>query len=417
MPDIPEVIEQSRKRFKLCEESEHKMRIDCLDDLKFRKGGIDGQWPQAQAARRAKKNQPCLVLNVLPTRERQILNDRRRNRNSIDVHPVDDNADIETAKIIKGMVRHIEYDSNADVAYDRADAAAVRMGFGFIDVCTYYEDTDSFNQVIKIESVRNPFQRYLDPSAQEPDGSDANFGFKFIWYTKEDYKEEFPDSELASITNWTDALVGDKDPKWLSEEGVRIVHYYYKERKPDKLLVLQAEGQPKAIKKKSDYPNSKIITVTIEGDGESLKQKVLETSQGVQFPIIQMRDIHVETIKCCKHNAVEILEKTEWPGKWIPIVPVYGDELDVDGERIVEGMVRHAKDAIRMENVMASAQVQAIQLAPTAPWQAAEGTIEGYEKLYETANSEMHAVLPYKLKSIGNNLAPKPDRVVQEPAI
>src|SRR5258708_4946198 len=100
MPSIPEIIIQSQKRFKLCEDAERDTRLECLDDLRFRAGD---QWTQESRNRRKAKSQPCLTLNVLPTRERQILNDRRRNRNAIDVHPVDDKADIETAKTIKGM--------------------------------------------------------------------------------------------------------------------------------------------------------------------------------------------------------------------------------------------------------------------------------------------------------------------------
>jgi Phage P22-like portal protein len=401
----PKEITESKKRFKLCQEAERKFRVEALDDLRFRAGD---QWPGSAKRRREARNRPCLTLNVLPARERQILNDRRQNRTAIDVHPVDDNADIETAKILKGMIRHIEYDSNADVAYDRADASAVRMGFGAIRITTEFDGPDSFDQVIKIKSIRNAFNVYLDPSYQEPDGSDAEFGFQFTTYTKEEYKDEFPNSELASLDNWNS--VGDKDPEWLSADSVRIVEYFYKESESDKLLLLQNPAGDKRTVKKSDLPDDEIEE---DEDGTYLK-----SSEGIRTPILNTRDMESETVYWCKHNAIELLEpKTVWPSKWIPLVPVLGDELDVDGERKLEGMIRHAKDAVRMKNAMASAQVEAIELAPKAPWIMAEGQNEGYEKMWETANTENYSTLIYKPKTIGSQVLGPPVRLVAEPAI
>jgi hypothetical protein len=33
-----------------------------------------------------------------------------------------------------------------------------------------------------------------------------------------------------------------------------------------------------------------------------------------------------------KITAKEILEENDWPGKWIPIVKVIGDEIDIEGK-------------------------------------------------------------------------------------
>lgn len=405
MPNLPKIIDESKKRFKLCQEAERHFREESLDDLRFRAGD---QWPPSAKRRREEEKRPCLTLNVLPARERQILNDRRQNRTGVDVHPVDDKADVETAKVLKGMIRHIEYDSNADVAYDTADASQVRIGFGFIWVTTEFEGPDSFDQVIKIKRARNPFNFYLDPNYQEPDGSDANYGFMFTTLTKDEYEEQFPKGELAGVNDWNS--VGDKDPDWISESGVRIVDYIYKEKKKDQLLLLQNPAGEKRAVKKSELPDDKIV----EGEDGA---KYLESPDGLRTIILNVRDVESEKIYWCTHNAVEILNKTEWPGKWIPIIPVLGDELDVDGERKLEGMVRHAKDAIRMKNAMASAQVEAIELAPKAPWLVAEGQIEPYKEIWATANTKNHAYLPYKPTTLSGQPVAPPERLIQEPAI
>ena len=341
-----EILIEARKRFVRCEEAEHRLRELAMDDLRFRAGE---QWPEKLKAQRNLDARPCLTINILPARERQILNDQRQNRPSIKISAVDDGADEDTAEIIQGLIRHIEYDSNAEVAYDTAFAAAVRSGFGYFRVIT---EEEGDRQVIKIKRVRNAFMVYMDPNCQEPDYSDAKFGFVFTTFTKNEFKDEYPDSELSLMDDWTS--IGDHAPGWVEKDGVRVAEYFYFEK-----------GK----------------------------------------------------ITWCKINGIEILERTEWPGRWIPIIPVLGDEIDLDGERQLEGMVRHTKDAVRMQNYMASAEVEAIALAPKAPFVVAGGQIEGYEKFWRQLNTRNLAYLPYKPVAQNGAAVPPPQRQLAEPAI
>ena len=340
------IIATSKKRFELCVEEEKDRRKVGEEDLKFRAGE---QWPQSIVNQRAMESRPCLTVNVLPARERQILNDQRQNRQAIKVSPVDDEGDEETAEIIAGIVRHIEYDSNADIAYDTASAYQLRMGWGYIRLVTVEEDGQ---QVIKIRRVANPFQIYMDPSCQEADYSDANFGFVFETLTKDEYLEQYPNTEIASLADWTSK--GDIPPDWLSKDSVRVVEYFFRDK----------SGK----------------------------------------------------IQWVKHDAIQVLDRTEWPGKWIPIIPVLGDELFIDGKRVLEGLVRWAKDPMRMKNVTASATIETIMLAPKAPWLAAAGQTEDFPE-WKTANIQNHAVLRYKPVEVGGKDVGPPQRLVQEPAI
>lgn len=390
MPDTPSIIIEAQKRFKLCKEAEEDGRTLSLDDLNFRKGD---QWPEKIKRDRNLDGRPCLTLNLLASREKQILNEQRQNRPAIHVHPVDDKADPDTANIIQGMVRHIEYDSNADAAYDTATASAVRIGFGYVRVLTEYEDPLSFDQVIKIGRIVNPFQVYLDPSYVEADASDAEFGFIFTALTRDEYKELYPDSEASGLDSW--ASVGDKDPEWLSENSIRVAEYFYKDTEADTLYLVRNRA----------------------GEERTLLKSQLKGSIPKGVKILDKRETQTQVVKWCKFNAVEVLEEREWPGKWIPIVPVLGDELYVDGKRILEGMVRHTKDAIRMSNYMASAEVEAIALAPRAPWIGAEGQFENHESQWRDANTRNFAYLEYKPQDVGGKPVGPPQRNTQEPAI
>jgi hypothetical protein len=379
------LLETARKRFQLCVDAERKIRESALADLEFRAGD---QWEPSIRAQREAKFRPCLTLNVLPAREKQILNDLRQNRPAIKVHPVDDKGDQETAEVFQGLIRHIEYDSNADVAYDTAVASAVRGGFGYYRIVTEYENPFSPNQVLKVKRVRNPFTVYVDPNCQEPDYSDAKFYFVFEDLTKDEYRSQYPDSDLAGIDDWTS--IGDTPPDWLAKDSVRIAEYWYIEETPETLVTLR-DGSS-AIK-------------------SSLPEGFSETE------IVAQRETRVPVVRFCKHNAQEVLERVEWRGRWIPIIPVLGDELDVDGERSLEGLVRHVKDAVKMGNMMASAQVETIGMVPRSPWLVAEGQIAGYEDLWNQANRENLAYLPYKPTDLMGQPVQPPQRLISEPAV
>ena len=122
------VLATARSRLDLAMSALSDSREDEIDDLKFYAGSPDNhwQWPSdVLATRGAVQGQtinarPCLTINKLPQHVRQVTNDQRQNRPGAKVIPVDDNADVEIAEIFNGMIRHIEYRSDADVSYDTA---------------------------------------------------------------------------------------------------------------------------------------------------------------------------------------------------------------------------------------------------------------------------------------------------------
>lgn len=375
------IIETARKRAKLAQEAEQKMRAEAQEDLRFRAGQ---QWPRDVEAKRLANDEPCLTINTIPQFEKQVTNDMRQSRPSINVDPVDDDADPETAEVIQGLIRHIEYASNAAVAYERGGTSAVRGGFGFIRVITDYVDSESFDQEIRIKSVRDPMMVYLDPNAQEPDGSDAKWGFVYDWMTKEDFQEAYPEA-LAIGAGGFDQLAAAA-PDWMNGDEVRVAEYYW-----------------------TEYTDSTIYELE---DGSIVE----ELPEGVKPK--RTRKVKKPQIKWAKITGTEILEpERDIVFDWVPIVPVYGDEIVVDGQVIREGLIRNARDVIRMANYWASKEAQAITLAPIAPYIMAEGQQEGHEDEWTTANLEARAYLTYKPTTIEGNLAPPPQRTVQEPAI
>ena len=365
------ILATARSRLDMAMSALSESREDENDDLKFYAGSPDNcwQWPaDVLATRGAVQGQtinarPTLTINKLPQHVRQVTNDQRQNRPGAKVIPVDSNADVEIAEIFNGMIRHIEYISDADVAYDTACENQVSYGEGYIRLLTEYCDDDTFDQDIKIGRIRNSFSVYMDPTMQDPTGADAKYCFVTEDLTRDEYERMYPNS--APITTLQSLGVGDQSiSNWLNEDTVRVADYYYIDYDRATLNL---------------YPSNQTAFAGTPED------KQLKTFYGKP---LKSRESDRPKVRYCKINGYEILEQREWVGKWIPVIRIVGNEFEVDGRLYVSGLVRNAKDAQRMYNYWVSQEAEMLALAPKAPFIAYGGQFEGYEDKWKTANTQ-----------------------------
>ena len=365
-----DMLSTMRSRFRQAISALGESREDELDDLRFMAGSPDNQWQwpaDVLATRGSVQGQtinarPCLTINKLPQHVRQVTNDQRQNRPSGKVIPADDKGDLAVAEIFDGMVRHIEYISDADVAYDTACENQVTYGEGYIRVLTEYCNDDSFDQDLRIGRVRNSFSVYMDPMMQDPCGADAQWCFITEDLTKEEYARQFPDAQ--PVSSLLAQGVGDTSiSQWISDQTVRVAEYFYYEYKPGKLNL---------------YPGNNSF---FEGTPEDKQYKDMGLKP------LRTRSVQRKQVMWCKTNGYEVLEEREWAGKWIPVVRVIGNEFEVEGRLFVSGLVRNAKDAQRMYNYWTSQEAEMLALAPKAPFIGYGGQFEGYEMQWKTANT------------------------------
>jgi len=370
MSKSEDILSTARSRLNMAIAAYSESREDEIDDLRFFAGSPDNhwQWPaDVLATRGAVQGQtinarPCITINKLPQHVRQVTNDQRQNRPSGKVIPADDQADIEVAEIFDGIVRHIEYISDADVAYDTACENQVAYGEGYIRLLTEYCADDSFDQDIKIGRIRNSFAVYMDPTIQDPCGSDAKWCFITEDILKEEYERQYPDA--TPISSLQSMGIGDSSlSQWLSEDTVRIAEYFYYEYKSQTLNL---------------YPGS---VTALAGSSEDAELKLIYGKP------VRQRSVNSQQVKRLKINGYEILEENDWVGKWIPVIRVVGNEFEVDGRLHVSGLVRNAKDAQRMYNYWVSQEAEMLALAPKAPFVGYGGQFEGYETQWKTANT------------------------------
>ena len=380
-------IQDAIQFLKFANEADQMNRSEALEDLKFAAGD---QWPVEIQNSRVLEARPCLTVNKVDAYCRQLTNQMRQQRPRMKAHGMNNETDAKMAEIITGIFRHIEVQSDADQAYDKAGDFAVRMGWGYWRVTTDYVRDDSFDQEIYIRAIDNPFTVYFDPNSVMPDGSDAEKVLITTVISKENFKKMYPNAEVDQ--GFTMRGTGDTNPEWVMKEDIRLAEYFYTERTPIKLHLL-SDG------------------TTVKSD-ELPPQDVLDIAG---ITIVETRDSYEKKIRWCKLTSMEVLEEGEWAGKYIPIIPVYGQETVVENKKKKFGIVRMAKDPQRMYNFWQTSLTESVALAPKAKWLLAEGQDEGHENEWAMAYIKSMPVLRYKQTDIDGKPAPAPQRLQPEP--
>jgi hypothetical protein len=360
-------IEDALEDFKLSEDAEAENRKQWIDDMRFARLGE--HWPDAVKRQRELDGRPCLTINRMPAMLRSVLNDARQNKPAIKVHPVNSGAKRETAEILNGLIRNIEYTSSADIAYDTALDHAVTGGFGYFRINTDYACDDEFDQDITIERITNPLTVYGDENSRAADSSDWNKAFITELYTEDEFEERWKGAEKSS---WrTDYM--DMPDGWKDGESIRVAEYWTRREVPATLL--------------------KLTDGMILYEPEYLRIKDILDAQGIT--VAATRSTKTYKVSQSIISGAEVLEENDWAGKYIPIVPVYGDEVCIEGKRHWISLVRWAKDPQQMFNYWRTASTELVALAPKTPFIGQRGAFNTDQAKWATANVISHPYIEY----------------------
>lgn len=371
-----ELLKEIKDRFKEAYDAANENYSMCIDDLNFENGD---QWPQELRVERQSDQRPCLVLNKIPAFCKQIIGDIRQNEPSIKVKPVDSVADPDTAEIINGLIKNIEVQSEAEVVYDTAAESAVKCGIGAWRVVTEYSDDDTFNQDIRIRRIKNPLTIYWDPGAQMFDKSDARYCFVTEKISKDQFREDYPDASMMAFEGGK-----DKDPNWGTDKNIRVVEYFKKVKTSKKLMLIQGP------------------------DGNMFTTEEVPPPGLTGWQVVNERVVDSHKIMWWKANQAEILEgPIELPGKYIPIVMVYGEEVNIENKTEYRGLVRFMKDPQRLYNYSRSMGAEVTSLAPKSPYLVTHTQISNYKKIWDTANRKNFPYLPYDVDPKNPQAIPK----------
>ena len=364
-----DILKDAKEAFTLAEDYESDNRDSAREDLRF--GRLGDQWDDTILQQRKTQGRPALTISKLATYIRQVTNDARANKPQIKVRPVDSGADVATANVINGLIRNIEQTSNADVAYDTAADFAVSMGFGYFRVDVDFAQDDTFEQDIRIERISNPFNVYGDPYSDAADSSDWNTAFLVKMLSKDEFKRRYKGAEPV---DWEHGAYSNLDQAWFDGENVMIAEHWVRTEHPRTILMLSDGNVVGAEVYEANRDTFEALEITVQTQRQVKSHKIIH---------------HLLT-------GAEVLETTEWPGRYIPIIPVYGEEVNVDGKRHFRSLIRDAKDAQRMFNYWRTYATELVGMAPKAPFIGPEDAFTGKDaRKWETANTENHAYLAY----------------------
>ena len=354
-----EILELFDEDWKADEEN----RDASYDDLRFLAGD---QWDAQARAEREAARRPMVTINRVGQFVRQVTGDMRLNPTSINVLPVDDESDIEKAEIFEGLIRQIEYSSNATQAYAHAFECAAGIGIGHFRINTRFAQDSVSDQEIFIERIANPLAVIWDSAAVQIDRSDAEHCFVTELMPRRVFKKKFP---KASETDFPHFDQGST-LFWRTDDSIRVAEFWHKEPY-ERTLALMLDGS----------------TVDIT-DVRKADRKFL--------PIMQERTFTDYRVKQYLLSGSEILSgPNDWAGKYIPIIPAIGTEIPLDETIVRHGLIRWLKDPQRMYNYYRSSQAELIGQQPRAPYLLTPEMVKGYEGIWNTANTNPRPWLPY----------------------
>lgn len=375
-----DILAEAVDRFKQAMEATQAQLDRETEDLKFQVPEM--QWPdEAKLARQGGKignvplpPRPMLSIPKLAQPIRLIENQERAAQLAPQIVPISLNANQDTADMLREHYRQIDVDSKAHLARSWAFSRALKCGRGFYRILTEYDphgEKGSGDLVIRIKRLLHQESALLDPFAEEPDGSDAEWGFLYQWIRFSRYRR----------------MPGIKKGKGYGENGPL---YDYSNDMLDVLI------QEKPMWARYDTAAGEYGVLLVEYFSRAYKDD----------------DPNDWSMVWRKMNGAEILDEQPWPGRYVPIVQVLGEELiPFDSERRYQGMITPNKDAQRFFNYAASSVAETIGQEPKATFIMAEGQEEGHEQEFLLANVRNFPYLRYKPKMVDGELAPPPTRV------
>jgi Phage P22-like portal protein len=375
-----DIWRECAERLRIATAAESENRIKGIDALKFRWGD---QWDADIRNNRKTEGRPALTINHTNTIVSRLENTLRQQRPRIKCHPVGDGADIDTAGVVNGLIRHIETISNASVAYDTGVISALNIGWGYWRIVSKYlwemgdDKADINDQELLIRSVCNSFTVYMDPAATSPDGRDMGWCIISETMKRAEYKRKYPNAENVEW-RYVDAP-GDMTLDWESKEEVRLAEYYRIHEVRDTLCKMN-DG---SVKLKSQLPG--------KGMREAIDYNIAIGQDGKPITRVTSRRV----VEWFRLNGRTIVDRRIDPGQYIPVVRCEGNVLHINGRVLRKGMVEDLKDPAQMFNYTETQKTERYALTPKAPWVAAEGQLEGHTE-WDDANQKSYSVLVYK---------------------
>ena len=379
-----DILENGRTRADEAASADKRNRDEGKLDLRY---VVGEQWDERDRAAREAAGRPCLTINRTIQFVRQVTGQIRQMNPAIKVTPDDTGASPGTAELLEGLIRSIQYRSDASSVFEQSAESAAACGIGNFRIRADYAPGAVFHQEATIERIENPFAVFWDPAAKDPTRKDASYCFIIEEMPVAAFKEAYPDAGVDDLTSEhrdTGAFV------WASgTETVTVAEYFWIEHED--------------------------VTITLMSDGTVIEGKLPPQPpiglMTLQIPPTPVKSRKMRKPKVCwaKITGSDVLEgPRELPGRHIPVVAVVGEEWHLGEERYRAGVARFARDPQRLYNFARSSFSEIVGFQSRAPWVLTAKQVAGHENYWQTAHN---SPLPYLLYNPDERAPGAPQRV------
>lgn len=369
---------QARERFSASQAGWKCVREDYRADVRLVSGDPAQQWDPQVKQSRDDDHIPALTFDRIHPDVEKIVNKASKDRNQPKVVP-GDGGNKEMADIYEGKMRHLQYASQAEMAYDNAILCSTSGGVGYYRICLDYTSKNGTDQEPTLERILDPLTVYFDPNVQMPHYADAEYCFIRKQYLRDAFKREFGVEPISFPFE-------DRDLKeWGDEKNVWVAEYIWVEKKTRTKLFLW--------------------------DGSAVYKDEVEDVPP-EF-IINQRDIEDRIIHCDIIDGAKALEEKIWPGEWIPIIPVTAPEMVSEGQRRYISAVRYKRDPQMLLNANVSTAAFILGSADHSEFIGYKGQF----KDIKWRDGKRHKYLEVEPTMINGQPAPLPQRGNYDPHI
>jgi len=376
--DEAEVLKRAREDLVLWDGYFDENVVRGRDDMNFL---LRDQWSAVERSEFSRLFKPAMTFNKLYDVTKKIAGEQRKNKPDLMVRSLNGKANQKQIDLRTDLVRTISYKSQNDLVYQTAFRSALMMGYGAFEICLDYENPLSFNQTIRYELIPDASRTSFDPTAMMPHKGDGNFCSRQFLYTKEEFYATFP--HVMNPVSYSDprSLL---DFQWETRDTIVVCKYTRKEWFPIKLLLLsngESITQEEWDERQKEYKIKEEIAKSSQVVGDIILRDIPT--------IVGERNSKDYVIRQYVLTQNQIIDFTDWPSKYLPIVFVDGDSNYINGKQYTRSFIHEAKDAQKFINYVGSEIAAEIKNRRREQWLGTPDNIVGNEQVWR--NPELQA--------------------------
>lgn len=358
-------------------------REAAIEDLRF---FVGDQWDDFVRQRRESARKAVITVNRIPAFISQIVGARRQSETAIKVVP-DDGGNKENARVREDLIRSIQKESRADIAYDNALQNSSSCGIGNFKIDLDYESDDVFHQKINILSAHDALSIVWDRMLVDPTGRDAGHVFDVDTMNKSQFYEKWPWATPSDLVVDV-TLRGDlRMNGWIAIDDVRVVKYWRMRTRKRTLALLQ-DGRVVDL---TDITDDNRPDYDAQHAMQMLSQ-IATRADGT--PIMREVDRKYAEMYMC--SGLDVLEGPyRMDISRVPVFRVPGWEVAIGEWKHRWGLIRFMKDPQRLHNFWRSVWAERLMQTPRAVWLARADAVLGREQAFRQSHLSDDPLLIY----------------------